>query len=235
MDAAAYAVHRQSLEAGRALHAEFKRSGTVGLGAHAFLQDLETVVQAAVIKASITVSFEQDVDAETITDDHFATLVFGEYDALRAALDAEAGETYEQLVAADKGAAFGDVEWWAVAVSAAGSLWAIGKMPWKQLWKGGKFSKATAVVLVAQVLAAIFAGLVGYQALTIKTEDGKNVWRQVGAESLEWLKYVAYAALGLAVAGGVVAIAVTASSARERRWAERVGPGPVDEGDQDAA
>ena len=85
-----YAVQRQLLEAGRALHADFVATGRVSPKALKYLQALEPTIQAGVIEASAIASFAlpDGQDVETLSEEHFATLVFGQYDTLRKHLDA---------------------------------------------------------------------------------------------------------------------------------------------------
>lgn len=205
MDAAEYAVHRQHLEAGRVLADDFRRTGIARPDAVGHLKALETVVQGAVIQATAMTSLETP---DEITEEAFACEVFARRaDELRAALDATAAKTYSDLVAAAPGVSSGDVEWWAIAVSAAGTLWWLGKLNWQG-------------ALVATILAAIFAGLAAYEALTIKTPEGRNVWRQTAGDVGDLLKYLLWGAAGLAFVGAGAAIYTALANRRQRRWAE---------------
>lgn len=173
MEPQAYAFYRSCLESGRALHAAWKATGAVRLDTKQLLDVLSEVIPEAVIGAVTSVGEFVDDDAPDPTPEQqalIATKAFGAYPALRVALDAAAGKTYNELVKDAPGVADGDLEWWAVALSTAGFLWWIGKLAFRG-------------AVVAKIVSAMFVALAGYELITAKTEEGKNVIKQAAADA----------------------------------------------------
>lgn len=170
MELQEYAVHRGQLEAGRVAYTHYLNTKEVRLETKAFLDGLSAVIPEVVI--GVIMAQEGglvDDDAPDPTPEEqarLATLAFGEYNQLRAALDAKAGKAYAEILELDPGAADGDIEWLAVALSAGMALSAIGKLA----WVGAP---------VAKVVAYLLYACVAYFFFTAKTKEGKTIVKAV--------------------------------------------------------
>lgn len=176
MEKEAYAVYRGQLEAGRVAYTYYLNEGVVRLETKALLDSLNQVIPAAVI--GVLMKQEGglvDEDAPPATPEEqakLATLAFGDYTQLREALDAVAGDAYTEIITMAPEAATGDIEWWAVALSAGMVLGAIGKLPW-------------AGAPVAKVLSLLLYGVVAYFGFTATTSEGKTIIKTIADGAVE--------------------------------------------------
>lgn len=215
MEPQEYAVYRSYLEAGRALFAFYETSGEARPEAKALLDQLLAVdsLKPAILAIMLEVAVESDdlgEDEDEATPEQqamLATRVFGRYPQLLAALDGAGGDGRAQVLAQAPEAATGDLEWWAVALSAGFALHLIGKLSWQG-------------ALVAQIAARLFAGMAAYGLITAKTKDGENVIAAAAKGAGSWLWSALLWTLGAVAVVSLVGFAVHAATrAREERRA----------------
>lgn len=223
METQEYAAYRGQLEAGRVAYTHYLNTKEVRLETKALLDSLSTVITSTVVGVLMAQEgglVDDDAPPPTeLEQAKLATLAFGEYNQLRAALDVAAGKAYAEIVDIDKGAVDGGIEWWAVAASAGGVLHVIGSLPW-------------AGAPVAKLLAFLLYGCVAYFALTAETEEGKTIVKTIAdaavnagagvSDAASSLKSILLWGLGgLAVIGLIGAGIYVIGQAKDTRAARR--------------
>jgi hypothetical protein len=221
MEPQAYAVYRSQLEAGHVAYTHFLNTEEVRLETKVLLDSLSAVIPETVI--GLLMAQEGglvDDDAPPPSPEEqarLATRVFGEYSKLRAALDERAGDTYQEIVQLDAGAESGGIEWWAVALSAAGALRGLGAMVWVGV---------TPAAIVAKIAATLLLWTSVYFGLTAVTPEGKTIIEHIAHGAVETggsLKSILLWALGGLAVVGVIGAGVYVYNLTQDRRAERRG------------
>lgn len=221
IDAATYTMLRMYIETG---HVRYQRWAETGVWPE---MDPPTSTMISVLLGYITPDLLPLTPAESATlmaaggeklppELRRGDVVFRDRKTLVAAVNALAPELAGQVHATAPGADDGDVEWWAVALSAAGALRWIGKLSWQG-------------ALISTIASYLLLGIVAYFGLSAKTPEGKNIvlgalgdvaqgakntFQAVGQNlELGWYVLLGSAAF-VAIAGGLYFIRSRADAAR---------------------
>lgn len=218
INAQTYAMLRTYIEAGSTRYQRWKETGVWPEGGEPSTNKLLGLVLKYVTPDLIPLDAAESAQLKAAGGKQLppalrrGDVVFRDRDQLIAAVDELAPDLAKQ-VAQVPGSDSGGVEWWAVALSAAGTLAWIGKLSWQG-------------ALVSIIASRILLGVVAYLGLTAKTDEGKNIVAEaakaaankagdVANSIIDAGTIVLYGVAG-AVVVGVVIFAVNAG--RRGRW-----------------